>query len=81
MGRADMVEISEDILWKTTQCTRALSCLNGESDCLCEVEQRIGAEVLFVRCMNGDCSYRVPFGYGCVCTCPVRMEMYVRYDL
>jgi hypothetical protein len=81
LREAEMLKISEDTLRQVTDCTNGFSCLSGESGGLCEIEQDVGGKVLFVRCMNRDCSYRMSFGYGYICTCPVRREIYHRYGL
>jgi hypothetical protein len=80
-AHAEMLRISEDTLRQVTKCTNGFSCLSGESRRICEVEQDIGGKVLFVRCKSEGCNYRMPFGYGYICTCPVRREIYNRHGL
>ncbi|MDP2845570.1 MAG: hypothetical protein Q8N79_05800 [Candidatus Methanoperedens sp.] len=76
------LKIREEILKSATKCKKDFSCLSGERKDLCKVELCIGDKLHFIKCMNSNpCSYRTTFGYSFVCTCPVRKELYIRYNL
>ena len=74
--------ISKDTIANTSRCTSKLSCLHTAIDCLCEVQDAVDDEVIFVKCDDGDCGHRMSFGYSSLlCTCPVRKEIYHRYRI
>ena len=76
------IEISEDIIEKTRGCKKNFSCLDGSSECLCEVKGASGYDILFVNPeSNGDCTYCTPFGKSFLCHCPTRNEIYNRYSI
>jgi hypothetical protein len=74
--------VSDEAKQSTRYCTRDFACLNGNRDFLCKVEQCLGGQVLFVACLEqGYCSYQRRYGFtGYMCTCPVRKEIYEKYD-
>ncbi len=82
MIRKTDILISEATLKKTTKCKKGFSCLKGDRENMCRVELNIGDKIHFVKCM-GDvpCDYRVAFGYSFVCLCPVRKELFNRYNI
>ena len=81
MTQKNVIKISDDIIKKADRCKKNLICLSGESD-LCKVEYYVDDKIHFVKCVNiKPCSYRIPFGYSCVCICPVRKEIFNRYRI
>ena len=75
------IKVDDDIIQQTTKCGKNFSCLSGEKP-ICSVELCIDNKIHFIKCVsNKSCSYRVPFGYSDVCTCPVRKELYNRYKI
>ncbi len=81
MDRKTDIEINENILKATTKCKHGFSCLSGKKD-VCKVELSVDNKIHFIVCLdNLPCSYRIPFGYSYVCTCPVRKELYNRYGI
>jgi hypothetical protein len=74
--------INEEIIKKTTRCTKKLSCLAGDRDDLCKVEFCVEEKIHFIKCLDKQpCNYRIPFGYSHVCICPVRKELYNKYKV
>ena len=74
------IEVSEGTLQKAEKCWRGYRCLSAE-DGVCPVRDYV-SEVLFVeRRRDVYCPYDVTFGYSHICTCPVRREIYERYDI
>jgi hypothetical protein len=82
-----MLSLSEDILKKTTGCPGNLKCLSGETDSLCKVEFALRYSrypVLFVEmppdkfCDSDYCGY---FGSSRTCSCPVRIELFKRFNV
>ena len=81
MTEKTIITINEDVLKKTTKCKKNMSCLSKSRD-LCEVELCVESKIHFIKCGNIEpCNYRVPFGYSYVCLCPVRKELYNKYNI
>ena len=72
--------INSDILKKADQCREDYSCLKGDSKCLCEVDSNFDNNILFIKPANMLCNYNMSFGYSHICKCPVRKEIYHRYN-
>ncbi len=74
------MKVSEQTLQKAEKCWRGFRCLSA-GDGVCPVHDEVNG-VLFVE-KKGDayCPYDVTFGYSHICTCPVRREIYERYDI
>jgi len=64
------------------QCTSRHSCLDGDKQCLCEVEYNHENEILFVKPKDKvECNYRMPLGSSFTCLCPARKEIYTLYNI
>ncbi|MCX9081971.1 MAG: hypothetical protein OIN83_07220 [Candidatus Methanoperedens sp.] len=80
MNQKTILKINEEILKNTLKCKKGFSCLSGMS--LCQVELNVGDKIHFVKCKSNEpCNYRVSFGYSFVCICPVRKELFNRYNI
>jgi pyrroline-5-carboxylate reductase len=80
MEQKTVVRINEEVLKNTSKCKKDFSCLAGMS--LCQVELNVGDKIHFVKCMSNEpCNYRISFGYSFVCLCPVRKELFNRYNI
>jgi hypothetical protein len=79
------IEMSDDILKRTTKCYHGLSCLSGEPRPVCKVEEPIGTLAALTNCEGKVyCPYCIPYGISgnsSYCTCPVRIELYRRYKI
>ena len=74
------IEISENVINATTKCEKGFSCLSDNLEPACKVEYCVSNSVYFVKCLNtANCSYKVSFGDGHFCTCPIRKEIYDKY--
>ena len=74
------LSISEDSIRKTSKCPHSYKCLNGQASRLCRPENSITGYGVFVDSeVAGPCPYKLPFGYGWICKCPVRIEIFERY--
>lgn len=74
------IEIGDDVIKATTKCEKCFSCLSDNLEHSCKVEYCVSDTVYFVKCLNlAHCNYKVPFGDGHFCTCPIRKEIYNRY--
>ena len=66
----------------TIECDRAHSCLSGEQECMCEVEQLLDDSILSVKPPPGlKCIHKMRYQEAFLCTCPVRKEIYKRYRI
>lgn len=75
-----IVELPDDIRKKTTKCEHDFGCLvtgrcgSGE---MCKVTSSFGPDVLQLATHEqSSCAYRLSFGYGQLCTCPVRAYLH-----
>lgn len=82
MNKKTIVQVDEETLKKTTKCNKDFSCLFGEKNELCQVELNVDDKIHFVKCKSVEpCNYRRSFGYSFVCSCPVRKELFNRYNI
>jgi hypothetical protein len=82
MNQKTAVKINEEIIKNTSKCKKDFSCLSGLRNNLCQVELNVGDKIHFVKCMSNEpCDYRISFGYSFVCLCPVRKELFNRYNI
>ncbi len=74
------LEISREILNRTTQCKKKFACLSDPS-VMENVESYFPEDILFVSDEQCErCDYKVPVGYSVVCNCPVRQAIYKQYE-
>lgn len=82
MDNKTNININEDIVKNTTKCKKCFSCLNSEAKDICRVELNVDDKIHFVKCISTNiCDYRMSFGYSHVCLCPVRKEIFNRYNI
>ena len=84
MGMADNYKIDTTILNGTTKCSDNFSCLFGQKDCLCEVENYVGngSGVVFIQPQDKKfCNYKMSCGNGFICNCPTRYALYREYRI
>ncbi len=75
-----VIKIDENISKTATKCIKNLSCMSGSD--ICKVELCVDGKIHFIKCMNLEhCNYRISFGYSFVCNCPVRKELFNRYNI
>ena len=76
------MEIDENILKTTTKCIDNYECLKNENHpCLkSKVESYSIGKVIFINCIKTDCHYKMDYGYSTICNCPVRIEIFNKYD-
>ena len=73
--------ISEETLIKTTKCSHNFKCLRDDDFQVCKPADYVSDRVLFVDAKsNIPCSYKLPFADSFVCQCPVRVEIYRKYE-
>lgn len=74
--------INQNIIDQTHSCEFDKKCLENEDYPICSVENMIDNQVLFVfkPSLNG-CNYVFNFGESYLCGCPIRKEIYRRYQI
>lgn len=76
------VEISAKTLRGTTRCPFDFVCLRNPTAQVCPVRRVIAGDGVFVDVRREEtCPYVVCFGYGHVCTCATRLELFERYGV
>jgi len=76
-----IVKIYDSTVKSTTNCNKGMQCLHGVKKPLCEVDYCVMDKVFFINCLNNkQCSYQINFGYKLMCSCPVRKEIFKRYN-
>jgi hypothetical protein len=75
--------VSKNSLNSTTKCKGSFSCLEGNPECLCNIDDCSEGKIHFVIPEANDhhCDYKTPFGYSFTCSCPVRKEIYNTYKI
>ena len=75
------IHISEEVRRTATNCKKKFSCLEEERKDLCKVENCIDGKVHFIKCLNDEyCPYKQSFGDSFFCSCPVRKEIFNKYN-
>jgi len=84
--------ISDESLKRTTKCPSNFLCLTNDKNPMCSKERPMCSvevpleSMLFVKDKNNDyayndCAYKEEYGSGHLCNCPVRHEIYNRYNM
>jgi hypothetical protein len=74
--------ISEEVMQATTECRKKFLCLDGGHGKLCKVEATLIGRIHFVKCLSqNDCPYKEEYGNASACACPVRKELYNKYEI
>ena len=78
----DELYVSKVTICATTKCNKKFSCLSGTSEELCSVDYCMNKSLAFVTCVDEvDCNYRTRYGDSMICLCPVRIELYSKYEV
>jgi hypothetical protein len=76
------IRISEDIVEQAIECEKQFSCLSGNLGCLCKARKYVADEVLLIENGKGEkCVYFRSLGRSQMCLCPVRKEIFKRYEV
>ena len=75
-------EINPKIIKETTKCCFEFQCIEEDGKPQCEVEALSAGGVLFVKNpLSLNCNYHLSNGYGHICHCPTRIELYRKYNI
>ena len=73
--------ISRAILESSSECLYSQACLSGKRT-VCKVKEHEDAKVMFVKKRDHkNCPFSIPLGADCICTCPVRVEIFRKYGV
>jgi hypothetical protein len=77
------IKIDEDVIKSTTKCRKDFRCLSDKNYEFCKVTQSTHHNVIFIECLESNfCIYKTFFGYSSyICKCPVRRELYRKYNI
>jgi hypothetical protein len=76
------MEINETIVKETNDCKKNFSCLKTKEHDFCRVRRCISNSVHFIECIDSNnCNYKIAFGDCQICTCPIRKEIFNKYNL
>lgn len=78
-----LFQVSEEIRQSADRCIQNQSCLSEKGRGLCEVESLLSDRMLFVKPEDkcAYCNYSLRYGHSTICSCPVRGELYRRYNV
>lgn len=75
-------EIDEKTKKETLRCKRAFACLTGIGQDICRVEELIDRGVLGIKPQQKrPCHYNILIDGLFFCSCPIRDEIYRKYNL
>ncbi|HUN56228.1 MAG TPA: hypothetical protein VMU29_13840 [Smithella sp.] len=78
------VKVPDDVLKVTKECPHKFSCLSSDQSDhrkTCEVKHILGADLMFLNdSRQAHCPYRLMFGNGQICTCPVHYAVKSKAD-
>ena len=75
------ITIGNDVITSATKCEKNFLCLSGDTEHLCKVEYCVSETVHFIKNLRVNCSYKASFGNDFFCTCPIRKEIYNRFNI
>ena len=74
-------EINKEILDKAAKCPHNYRFLRDDDFEICPVVDYAAHKILFVDAKsNIVCPYKLPFADSCICHCPVKTEIYRKYE-
>jgi hypothetical protein len=76
------IKIDKKIKNETSKCEKDFACLSDDNYKLCNVVRSVHDNVIFIECLEWKpCNYRMSFGISSyICNCPVRKEIYKKYE-
>jgi hypothetical protein len=73
--------IQNDIIDEASKCEANQACLARNKDVVCKIISTIGEDTLICSGQNDKCPYQELMDARLKCTCPVRKEIYKKYDV
>lgn len=74
--------VSQESKDKASRCPFDFQCLSDEKFPICSVGKEINDYGFFIKdtVRTGNCSHRISYGFAHICRCPVRMEIFKKYN-
>lgn len=74
--------VSRAAIEACTECPRDHACLHEDGDKLCRISGCVDGAVYFITCADENpCPYKRPAWGRVYCNCPIRREIYHKYDV
>jgi hypothetical protein len=74
-------QISEDAKKRTPKCSCNFECLFNDKWDTCSIEKEIsGGLIIKYICTEKFCNYYLSYGSRNICMCPIRVEIFRRYN-
>ena len=74
------IKVDKTIVRNAVHCNKNHCCLNGGLKNCCEVENNVKNVLYYVNPTNERmCIYKMLYGTGYICTCPVRNAIFDKY--
>ena len=75
------IKIANDIIEKCIHCKKGLACLRNGDDVCCKIERCVYKTLYYINSGNHNrCLYKMFYGLDHVCECPVRKEIFDKYN-
>jgi|WetSurMetagenome_2_1015567.scaffolds.fasta_scaffold167295_2 hypothetical protein len=75
-------EIAEPTKKRAAKCPYSLECLSNDKWNTCYIEDELSGGLSVKKiCTQKFCNYFLYFGSRHICICPVRVEIYRRYNI
>jgi hypothetical protein len=76
------IQVSEESIAGASKCCKEKSCLSQTADSLCNVVFCVNGRILGVLGHDdGFCSFKHTLEDRTCCSCPVRIELYAKYNI
>ena len=75
-----MLEVEKNIIDQADNCPNSQMCLCDNNQPKCKIKEKTAYEICSEECFNLECSYKIKFMGKHYCICPVRKDIYNRYN-
>ena len=75
-----MVEVEKNKIDEADKCSNAKMCLRNNNQPKCNIKEKTAYEISSEECFHIDCAYKIKFMRKHYCICPVRKDIYNRYN-
>ena len=83
MDHTIQIEIDSRTVEQANLCKDGHCCISSSDFNLCDIDYVAadGAVLFVISDQCKECAYKIPFGGGSVCGCPVRREIMAKYGI
>lgn len=76
------LNVKDEIKQSADLCKNNFDCLYKQGKELCKVTSLMNDNVMFMRCLcDRNCAYKHHLEERVICTCPVRLELFKKYNI